>query len=104
MKGRDLLILSGVLLLGGFAVADVLRDTATSDPREAQPSDDRRPRRPRRRTNEATQRFPAVRGAGGDLVFTEVGACAVREVDLPTGLEFLQNVVQAPRVSCGGRR
>ena len=93
MKGRDLLILSGVLLLGGFAVADVLRDTASSDPREAQPTTTE-PATTSTEEERAIQRLPAVRGAGGDFVFTEVGSCAVREVDLPTGLVY-RNVVQA---------
>ena len=93
MKGRDLLILSGVLLLGGFAVADVVRDSASSEPREAQPTTSE-PATTSTEEEPAIQRLPAVRGAGGDFAFTEVGSCAVREVDLPTGLVY-RNVVQA---------
>jgi hypothetical protein len=91
VKGRDLLILAGVLFLGGFAVADVLRDTASSDPREAQPMTTT-PATTSTEADEGPRRFPAVPEAGGDLVFTDVGACGVREVDLPTGLEYLQIV------------
>ena len=93
MKGRDLLILTAVLLLGGFAVADALRETATSEPREARPTTTTtEPATTSTEDDEGPQQLPAVPGAGGDLVFTEVGACAVREVDLPTGLEHLQTV------------
>ena len=93
MKGRDLLILAAVLLLGGFAVADTLRRTATSEPREARPTTTA-PATTSTEEDGGPRRLPAVPGAGGDLVFTEVGACAVREVDLPTGLEYFE-VVQA---------
>jgi hypothetical protein len=91
VKGRDLLILAGILLLGGFAVADVLRDTATSEPREARPTTTA-PATTSTDQNDGPTRFPAVPGAGGDLVFTEVGACGIREVDLPTGLEYFEVV------------
>ena len=37
--------------------------------------------------------FPTVAGAPGSIVLTETGSCAVREFDLPTGLE-LPNVVE----------
>jgi WD40-like Beta Propeller Repeat len=37
-------------------------------------------------------RFQQVNGAGGALALTQTGSCAVREFDLPTGLEF-RNVV-----------
>lgn len=94
MKGRDLLILAGVLLVGGFAVADALRGGGESALPEARPTttapattsteEERRP-----------QRLPAVPGAGGDFVFAEVGSCAVREVDLPTGLEYFNLVARS---------
>jgi hypothetical protein len=99
MRGRDLLILAAVLLVGGFAVADTIRSGAESPPRRTQaegptasavttePAPDD--------LGEAT--FPDVPGAGGSLVFTQTGSCAVREVDLPAGLE-LPNAV--PRSSC----
>jgi hypothetical protein len=96
MKGRDLLILLGVVLVGGFAVADALR-SGDGGERRAEPATT---------TNAAATttggeapaddlgqaRFPQVNGAGGALVITETGSCAVREFDLPTGLEF-RNVV-----------
>lgn len=96
MKGRDLLILLAVVLVGGFAVADALRSEDGGE----------RVAEPRTTTNSTTAttggaapdedlgqaRFPSVNGAGGALVITETGSCAVREFDLPTGLEF-RNVV-----------
>jgi hypothetical protein len=98
MKGRDLLILAAIVLVAGFAVADALRETATSEPREARPTRTE----PATTSNEENggpenggpERFPAVPGAGGNFVFTEVGSCPLREVDLPSGLVFL-NVVRA---------
>jgi len=96
VKGRDLLILLAVVLVGGFAVADALRSEGGGD-RAAE----------RRTTTDSAAatttvgtpdeelgraRFPQVNGAGGTLVITETGSCAVREFDLPTGLEF-RNVV-----------
>jgi hypothetical protein len=93
MKGRDLLILGGVLLVGGFAVADVLRDSASSESREA-PATTTEPATTSTEEERVIQQLPPVAGAGGDFAFTEVGTCAVREVDLPTGLVY-RNVVQA---------
>jgi hypothetical protein len=93
VKGRDLLILAAVLLLGGFAVADALRDTATSEPREARPTTTE-PATTSTEEARAIEQLPPVPGAGGDFTFTEVGACAVREVDLPTGVVF-RNAVRA---------
>jgi hypothetical protein len=96
LKGRDILILAAVLLVGGFAVADSLRNEAAGDGSA-----------PQRDTTEATTEastvaeedddlgrafFPSVSGAGGSVVITQTGSCAVREFDLPTGLE-LPNVV-----------
>ena len=96
MKGRDLLILLAVVLVGGFAVADALRseddaervveretttNPAATTPTGATPDEEL-----------GRARFPQVNGAGGTLVITETGSCAVREFDLPTGLEF-RNVV-----------
>jgi hypothetical protein len=91
VKGRDLLILAGVLLLGGFAVADALRGPGSSEPREARPTTTE-PATTSTEEEREIQRFPAVPGAGGDLVFAEVGLCAIREVDLPTGLEYYEVV------------
>jgi hypothetical protein len=96
MKGRDLLILLGVVLVGGFAVADALR-TEDGGERAAERRTTTNPA-PTTTGGEAPDedlgrgRFPPVNGAGGALVITETGSCAVREFDLPTGLEF-RNVV-----------
>jgi hypothetical protein len=99
MNGRDLLILTAVLLVGGFAVADAIRNEAEST-------------RPRTESEESTTassvvpsppeylgrtRFPGVSGAGGTVVFTQPCTCPVREVDFSSGLE-LPNVVS--RSSC----
>jgi hypothetical protein len=96
VKGRDLLILLAIVLVGGFAVADALRRGAGSE---------QAPERGTTTNPTATTsvveppdedlgqaRYPQVNGAGGALVLTETGSCAVREFDLPTGLEF-RNVV-----------
>lgn len=97
MKGRDLLIVAAILLVGGFAVADALRsdesrlearptttgaaDTSTA-PSDVDDGDVGR------------AFFPTVRGAPGSIVLTDTGSCAVREFDLPSGLE-LPNAVGA---------
>jgi hypothetical protein len=94
MRGRDLLILAAVLLVGGFAVADTLRSEAESPPARTEAE-----RPPTTSTtsvvttapepeNLGRETFPAVSGAGGSVVFTQPGSCAVREVDLPSGFEF----------------
>jgi hypothetical protein len=97
MKGRDLLILAAIVLVGGFAVADTLRSDdarietrATSTEQADAPS-----------TTSAVDDgdlgrafFPTVSGAPGSIVLAQTGSCAVREFDLPTGLE-LPNVVRA---------
>lgn len=100
MRGRDLLILAAVLLIGGFAVADAIRS-------EAEPAEP--PTRTERPTTTETSvvpppsedlgrtRMPGVPGAGGSIVLTEQGACPVREFDASSGLEFA-NVVG--RSSC----
>jgi hypothetical protein len=96
VKGRDLLILLAVVLVGGFAVADALRSESGGD----RAGEQRTTTNPAETTTggEAPDEelgrasFPPVNGAGGALVITETGSCAVREFDLPTGLEF-RNVV-----------
>ena len=96
MKGRDLLILLAVVLVGGFAVADALRSGDGSERSSERPTTTN----PTATTSVVQPpdedlgqaRFPQVNGAGGALVLTETGSCAVREFDLPTGLEF-RNVV-----------
>jgi hypothetical protein len=100
MKSRDLLILGAVLLVAGFAVADALRTEGSSAPRQPEP--ERTTTRsvitePEPPADLGRASFPEVLGAGGSVVFTQTGSCAVREVDLPTGLE-LPN--QISRTSC----
>jgi WD40-like Beta Propeller Repeat len=96
VKGRDLLILLAVVLVGGFAVADALRRGAADEP-----AAERGTTTDRVVTTSVVEppdedlgraRFPQVNGAGGALVLTQAGSCAVREIDLPTGIE-LPNVV-----------
>ncbi|MGH3035890.1 MAG: hypothetical protein ACRDMU_01820 [Gaiellaceae bacterium] len=96
MKGRDLLILLAVVLVGGFAVADALRDGDGAE-RSADPQTTTSPTTttsvvepPDEDLGQA--QFPPVSGAGGTLVITQTGDCAVREFDVPTGTE-LRNVV-----------
>lgn len=97
MKGRDLLILAAVLLIIGFAVADSLRSDETRVESSPATTGEREP--PATSTAEGPEEalgrefFPTVSGAPGSIVLSQVGSCAVREFDLPTGLE-LPNVVQ----------
>jgi hypothetical protein len=98
VKGRDLLILAAVLLVGGFALADALRsDEARVEVRPTTTEPDSGPTTTA--GGEADDGdlgrafFPSVSGAPGSIVLTETGDCAVREFDLPTGLE-LPNVVE----------
>ena len=93
MKGRDLLILAGILLVGGFAVADALRPEGESAPREDRPTTTA-PDATSTEEESGIEQLPAVPGGGGDLVFLEPGTCAVHEVDLPTGLEFASFVAR----------
>jgi hypothetical protein len=97
VKGRDLLIVAAIVLVGGFAVADALR---SDDERiEARPTTTGRADSPT--TTSAVDNgdlgrafFPTVSGAPGSIVLAQTGSCAVREFDLPSGLE-LPNVVAA---------
>jgi hypothetical protein len=89
MKARDLLIVAGVVLLGGLALADALRgrgdrealgpEATTTEPQAAA-------------TTTSPELGRAQYPAGGKLVLVEAGSCAVREFDALTGLE-LRNVV-----------
>jgi hypothetical protein len=99
MNGRDLLILAAVLLVGGFAVADAIRSEAESTRPQAQTEEatTRRSVLPPPPEDLGRTRFPGISGAGGTVVFTQPGACPVREVDVSSGLEF-PNVVS--RSSC----
>ncbi|HEX2044976.1 MAG TPA: hypothetical protein VHF23_05035 [Gaiellaceae bacterium] len=100
MRGRDVFILAAVLLIGGFAVADAIRSEAEA-PRRTTEAEGRTTTSVVTTTpvpedlGEAT--FPTVAEAGGSLVLIQPGSCAVREFDLPSGLEFA-NVVS--RSSC----
>jgi hypothetical protein len=96
VKGRDLLILAAIVLVGGFAVADSLRSdgehvearqttTGTTSGTVTEAPDDGELGR---------AFFPSVSGAPGSVVLSEIGSCAVREFDLPTGLE-LPNAVSS---------
>jgi hypothetical protein len=98
VKGRDLLIVAAILLVGGFAVADALR---SDDERvEARPTTTDRRDSPTATTSTVDDGdlgrafFPTVSGAPGSIVLVQTGSCAVREFDLPSGLE-LPNVVAA---------
>ena len=48
---------------------------------------------PQEEENLGRQQMPPVESAPGSIVLAETGSCAVREFDLPTGIEF-PNVVQ----------
>ena len=97
MKGRDLLILAAVLLVGGFALADALRSDETrieARPPTTNPDEQATTTAPEDEDDELGRAlFPAVTGAPGSVVLTQAGSCAVREFDLPTGIE-LPNVVE----------
>ena len=95
MKGRDLLILAAVVLVGGLAVADSLRSDGDIRPAADEPATTATTATtavPAPDEDLGRESFPAVPGAGGGLVVTQAGSCAVREFDLPTGLEY-RNVV-----------
>jgi hypothetical protein len=97
VKGRDLLILLAVLLVGGFALADSLRSDETrieAGPTTTEPPSDGVTTAPVEDENLGREIFPAVNGAPGSIVLAESGSCAIREFDLPTGRE-LPNVVRA---------
>jgi hypothetical protein len=95
VKGRDVLILGAVLLVVGFALADTLRSDKTSV--ESRPTTSDTGRQPTTTSPEEDEELgralmPPVTGAPGSIVLTQTGSCAVREFDLPTGIE-LPNVV-----------
>jgi hypothetical protein len=100
MRGRDLLILAAVLLVAGFALADTLRNETSSDSTlNAGPTTTSTATAPTTTVDEqlGRARFPFVARGGGSIVLAQTGSCAIREFDLPTGLEF-RNVVA--RSSC----
>ena len=95
MKGRDLLILGAVLLVVGFALADTLRsDEAAVEtrPTTSDTGGQATTTEPEEDEDLGRTLMPTVSGAPGSIVLTETGSCAVREFDLPTGIE-LPNVV-----------
>jgi hypothetical protein len=95
VKGRDLLILAAIVLVGGFAVADALR--SDGERIEARPTTTGQGDTTTTATVDdgdlGRAFFPTVSGAPGSIVVAQTGSCAVREFDLPTGLE-LPNVVE----------
>jgi WD40-like Beta Propeller Repeat len=96
VKGRDLLILGAVLLVVGFAVADSLRsDESRVEARRGttEPEDGATTTTAAPDENLGRELFPEVSGAPGSIVLAQTGSCAIREVDLPTGIE-LPNVVE----------
>ena len=101
MKGRDLLILAAVLLVIGFAVADSLRSDETRVESRPTTTGEQEPPGTSTAADDGNdlgrEFFPTVSGAPGSIVLSQTGSCAVREFDLPSGLE-LPNVVQ--RSSC----
>ena len=90
MKGRDLLILCAVLLVGGFAVADALRSEEAHVETRPTTGPEKQAATTTTAGNEELGRalFPTVSGAPGSIVLTQTGSCAVREFDLPTGTEL----------------
>ena len=92
MKGRDLLILGAVLLVAGSPWPMRSRGEGASAPRDGP---GRRRRRPTRRRPRLSLRGPRaasrpVPGAAARSSSPQTGSCAVREVDLPSGLELRQ--------------
>ena len=86
MKARDVLLVLAVLAVGGFAMADAVRDddegarpaAQKAASTEAEPALDSGPLAP--------ERTPPV-PAAGSLVFTDAGDCRLREVTIAGGRE-----------------
>jgi hypothetical protein len=94
MKGRDLLILAAVLLVGGFAVADSFRGSAFGDGGpETEPTSEPPPPPTSTLAETGPQPQPEApegwpRGLlEGELVFTDGRDCRVRVIALPGGRE-----------------
>jgi hypothetical protein len=97
MKGRDLLILSAVVLVTGFAVADALRSQGAAPPLPTEGRTTTESVIPPPDEDLGRSRMPSVEGAPGSIVLTEAGQCPVREFEVAMGDE-LPNVV--PRSTC----
>jgi hypothetical protein len=98
MRGRDLLIIAPVLLLGGLAVADALRSEGSSAPvtQATEPTTTRSVVTPPTAPEDLGRgRFPRVPGAPGSIVFAEPPSCALREFDVSEGYEFPNVVSQS---------
>jgi hypothetical protein len=96
VKGRDVLILGAVLLVVGFALADSLRSDeprVERSPTATEPADQATTTTPSPAEDLGRALMPTVEGAPGSIVLAQTGSCAVREFDLPTGIEF-PNVVE----------
>jgi len=95
VKGRDLLILTAVVLVAGFAVADAIRTQGSPEGRAQRTATESVVPEPSPELGR--ERFEPVPGAPGSLVFTETGDCPVREFRVGSGDE-LANVI--PRSTC----
>jgi hypothetical protein len=90
VKTRDLAIVAAVVLIGGFAAADALRNRASdAPPRTAAATRTEEDRRVTTSGDEAREQFPPLT-APGSLVFADAGGvgCQLREVSVGTGIEF----------------
>ena len=85
MKPRDLAIVAAVVLIGGFAVADVLRSSGDKSTAPATQSVLERRDGPEPQAD-APEDWPTGR-VRGTLVFTDAEACRVRVIGLGGGRE-----------------
>jgi dipeptidyl aminopeptidase/acylaminoacyl peptidase len=85
LKGRDLVILGAVVLVGGLALADSLRDRGTGATEEPSPTTREGPDASTPQA-EAPSDWPVGRLQGA-LIFTNAGDCRVRVIELGDGRE-----------------